>query len=269
MPIFSRTDGTLVRDVPATRRIMPFILPTKDAATVYFEQELDVTQAQAFLDRQPKSKTGKLTLFHLFTHAVVKTIGERPKLNRFLAGANIYQRNAIELSFAAKKSMNDEAPVVVIKRAFDPEATFEEHVSTLSGGIAEGRSPKANSTDKELSLFLKLPAFMLRWFVALALWLDSKNLLPSAFTKPDPLFCSVFVTNLGSVGLDAVYHHLFEWGNCPIFAALGRVHEIERDGRRRKVCTVRWTFDERIEDGLYCARSLERLKEMVESLTKS
>jgi hypothetical protein len=81
----------------------------------------------------------------------------------------------------------------------------------------------------------------------------------------DPLFCSVFVANLGSVGLDAGYHHLWEHGNCPIFCVIGRV----RPGASgRRVVTLKWTYDERIEDGLYCARALERLRELLESPEK-
>jgi hypothetical protein len=50
------------------------------------------------------------------------------------------------------------------------------------------------------------------------------------------------------------------WGNCPNFAALGRVRTVGD----RKVCTVRYTFDERIEDGLCCARALGYLRDIVE-----
>lgn len=265
MPLFRRTDGELVTDVPATRRIMPFLMKTRTSAAVYFEQTLDVTRVSRYLEERARSGGPKTTFFHVFSYAIVRTLAERPRLNRFTSGANVYQRNAIELSFSAKKKMSDDAPLVVVKRRFDPAATFEDHVARLTGGIAEGRSSKESSTDKELSVFLRLPAFLLRICVTLAMWLDTVNLLPSALTKDDPLYCSLFVANLGSVGLDAAYHHLFEWGNCPIFAAIGRVHEEERDGVRKSVCTVRYTFDERIEDGLYCARALQHLQAIVEA----
>jgi pyruvate/2-oxoglutarate dehydrogenase complex dihydrolipoamide acyltransferase (E2) component len=34
------------------------------------------------------------------------------------------------------------------------------------------------------------------------------------------------------------------------------------------VVTLKWTYDERVEDGLYCARALERLRELIESPEK-
>lgn len=261
MPLFSRFDGDRVTDVPATRAIMPFIMPLRVNAQVFFEQELDVTQAQAFLDARAARGGGKATIFHVFSFAVVRTLAERPRLNRFTMGRHLYQRKRIELAFSAKKAMTDDAPVAVVKRAFDPAASFEAHVAALSGGVVEGRSTARSSTDKELGILLALPGFALHAFVGLARWLDAHNLLPRSLIAGDPLYASVFIANLGSVGLDAVYHHLYEWGNCPIFAALGRVRVV---GDRR-VCTVRYTFDERIEDGLYCARALEHLRSIVES----
>lgn len=243
---------------------MPFILPTRAGAIVQFEQELDVTAAQAFCDRR-NAAGEKLSVFHVFTYAVVKTLAERPRLNRFTSGKNLYQRKHIEIGFSAKKAMSDEAAMVAIKRRFDPDADFEGHLERLKSGIREGRSSDQNQTDKELSIFLALPAFLLAALVWLARFLDARNVLPRALIESDPLYCSVFVANLGSVGLDAVHHHLYEWGNCPIFAAIGRVREVEREGAKRKVCTVKYTFDERIEDGLYCARSLELLQRRIEA----
>jgi hypothetical protein len=248
---------------------MPFIMRTRNESAVYFEQKLDVTNAYAFIARRAAEGGPKLTLFHLYSYAVVRTLVERPRLNRFTSGAHLYQRNAIELGFSAKKSMDERAPVVVVKREFSPIATFDEHVATLLDGVAESRSLKASRTDQELNILLKLPRRVLSWFVAFARWLDSVNLAPHALIGPDPLYASVFIANLGSVGLDAAYHHLYEWGNCPIFATLGRVHEEQRaDGSVRKICTVRYTFDERIEDGLYCARALDLLREMIEQWTE-
>jgi hypothetical protein len=262
VPLFRRFDGDRV-NVSGTRAIMPFIIPTRAGASVLFEHELDVTQAHAYCEAA-SARGEKLSVFHVFTYAVVQTLAARPRLNRFTSGGHVYQRREIELGFSAKKSMSDDAAMVAIKRRFDARADFRGHLERLGSGVREGRSSEKNQTDKELAFFLRMPAFLLSICVALARLADAHNLLPRALIESDPLYCSVFIANLGSVGLDAVFHHLYEWGNCPIFAALGRVREVERDGERRKVVTVKYTFDERIEDGLYCARSLEQLRTIVE-----
>jgi hypothetical protein len=279
MPLFRRPDGTLVRDVPATRRIMPYIMPGRTQSTVYFEQTLDVTRALAFIDdynakREAAAdgadgKAGKIGIFHVFTFAAVRAIGARPRLNRFTMGGRVYQRDGIWIAFSAKRAMNDDAPVTVAKRRFDPEATFDDHLATLRSGIAESKTSERTRTDKELGLVLALPGPFVRFFVWLARWLDDWNVLPGFYIHGDPMYASLFVANLGSVGLEAAFHHLYEYGNCPLFAAVGRVRKettLAEDGtpRTRSICTVRYSFDERIEDGLYCAAGLELLKKIVE-----
>jgi len=265
VPLFKRHDATLVSGVSLTRAIMPFIMPTRTESAVYFEQTLDVTHAHEYIARRAAEDGTKLTFFHLYSYALVQTLGERPRLNRFTSGGNLYQRNAIELGFSAKKQLNDRSPLVVVKRAFDPSDSFDDHVKRVLDAVDEARSSKPNQTDKELSIFLALPRVVLRMGVALLRWLDSVNLAPAALIGPDPLYSSVFIANLGSVGLEAAFHHLYEWGNCPIFAVVGRVRdEVRPDGSARKFVTVRYTFDERIEDGLYCARALDRLRQRVE-----
>jgi hypothetical protein len=62
----------------------------------------------------------------------------------------------------------------------------------------------------------------------------------------------------------------YEHGNCPLFVTVGRVEQVavpDEDGttRVKTVTRLRYAFDERIEDGLYCARALELLREQPES----
>ena len=74
----------------------------------------------------------------------------------------------------------------------------------------------------------------------------------------DPMYSSVFVANLGSLGLDAGYHHLWEHGTCSTFAVVGRIHA-RHDGVQ--VMNVNYTYDERMEDGLYAATTIGGIKE--------
>lgn len=267
---FSRPDGRLAKDVPPFRQIMPFIMPTRNESAVYFEQELDLTQTLRVIESYNQTHQRKITVFHILLWAVVQTIHERPRLNRFVMGSRIYEREGIWISFSAKKKLQDDSPIVVIKRRFEPEWTFDQTVEQIHGDISEGKSEKISHVDKELSLFLKLPVPLLRWGVRFLRWLDSWNLLPGSFINPDPMYASLFIANLGSVRLDAAFHHLYEYGTIPLFAALGRTKKVmvptDSGGYEiRQVCRVRYTLDERIEDGLYCASALERVKTLVES----
>ena len=263
--LFSRPDGTLVRDVAPSRRIMPFIMPTRTQSAVYFEQMIDLTKTLPFIEAWNAAKPErKITVFHIFTWAAVRALGERPRLNRFVMGSRIWQRDGIWISFSAKKELKDGAPLVVIKRRFEPNLTLAECVDLIYGDVKEGRSDRPSHVDKELGLFLALPGPLLRLGVALLRWLDRWNLLPGSFIHPDPMYASMFIANLGSVRLDSAFHHLYEWGNCPFFAAVGRTKEIVTPDGTKRVCSIKYTFDERIEDGLYCAKGLELLKDRLE-----
>jgi hypothetical protein len=145
------------------------------------------------------------------------------------------------------------------------QAPLDEMVDGLHAGLAEGRSGRKSSSDREVDLLLRLPPPLVRLLVALVRGVDALGLLPLAMTRNDPMYASAFVANLGSVGLDAGYHHLWEYGNIPIFCVVGRVTP-GPDGRRS--VTLKWSYDERVEDGLYCARSLEIIRGLIEAPEK-
>lgn len=268
-----RPDGTLVRDVADVRRIVPYLMRGRNESAVYFEQTIDLTKVEAFLDAYNAAHPDRrATLFHVVAWAAAKVLDRRPRMNRFVAGGRLWQRDGIWISFSAKKRLDDEGTMFVVKRRFDPAASFAETVAFMYGDIVEGRSDVPSHTDKELGLLLKLPGPGLRLLLAAERGLDRLGLLPKWFTEPDPMFCSAFIANLGSLKMDAAYHHLYEYGNCPIFCVIGRTHEtpvVVRDGKKSKVAvgrvaTLRWTFDERIEDGLYAQRCLQMLASIVE-----
>lgn len=263
--LFTRPDATKVHDVAPTRRIMPFIMRTRTESAVYFEQHIDLTRTLPFIEAWNQAKPDrKITVFHLFLWSVVRAMAERPRLNRFVMGGQLWQRTGIWITFSAKKELKDGSPIITLKRQFEPHVTFGECVDRIYGDVKEGRSDEPSHVDKELSLFLSLPGPLLRFGVALLRWLDRWNLLPGSFIHPDPMYTSMLIANLGSVRLDSAYHHLYEWGNCPFFAALGRTRQVATPEGVRAMCSIKYTFDERIEDGLYCAKALELVKERLE-----
>jgi hypothetical protein len=269
MPFGRRRDGDLVTDAPPTRRIMPFLMRTRNEAAVYFEQQVDAGALVAFVAAH-RAQTGlKTTLLHVLLWAVARVLDERPRLNRFVAGHRIWQRRGVWLSFSMKKEKADGAPVVVVKKRIDPAWTLDEVVRAVDAGVADGRSGKEQQSDRELQLALMLPTFLTALAIAALRRLDAWGLLPRALIDPDPLFASAFVAPLGSIGMDAPFHHLYEYGNIPIFVVSGAVKDVvvldaQGVARSRQVLPLRYTLDERIEDGLYCARALDLLRGYLE-----
>lgn len=269
MPIWSRPDADPARDVPAYRRMMPLLMTRRNDSAVLFEQRIDAGPALAFVRAWNEQHDRKISFMHLVVRAVVRTLAARPRLNRFTAGGRLWQRRGIWISYSAKKAMSDDAPLVVVKREFAPDESFEAMLDRMDSQLGDARSDKPSHVDKELKLLLSLPLFLLKLFVRLAAWADRHGLLPAAFIKNDPMFASVFVANLGSIKIDAAYHHNYEYGNIPIFVTIGRFERapVVTDGGTlavRDEVSLKWTYDERIEDGLYCARALELLKGWLE-----
>jgi hypothetical protein len=257
-----RPDATRVRDASAVRLFMPSISPRRNESLVYFAQEVDVEEALRFAEARSSSlpPDRRLTLFHLMLRALVRMIEERPRLNRFTAGGRLWQRDGIWITFSAKQRFDDDAPLLTVKRRFDPGESLDEMVEGLLGGLGGARSGRKTASDREMALLLRLPPWVARALVRLVQGADALGLLPRSMIDPDPMHASVFVANLGSVGLEAGYHHLWEYGNIPLFCVIGRVRT-GPDGRR--VTTLKWSFDERVEDGLYCARGIERLQDLL------
>lgn len=264
-----RPDATLATDVPAYRRIMPYLMRGANESAVYFDLELDMTKPLDFIERwNEEHDETPISIFHLVLWAAVKVIDERPRLNRFVTGGRLWNRDGIWITYSAKKRKDDKAPVIMVKRRFDPEQPFADMVREYYAQLTEGRSEKKSYVDKELAGLLKLPTVGLRAVMRASKFADRLGLLPKAFIDNDPMYASLVIANLGSLRMDAAYHHLYEYGNIPIFCVVGQTKEtpVVEDGKvvARPVTTLRFSYDERIEDGLYAQKSLQILRGYVE-----
>jgi hypothetical protein len=265
----ARFDGRPASGVPAYRRIIPFLMRGKNEAAVYFEKRIDLSRTLPWLEARSRATGRKLSVFPLLLHALAGVLHERPRLNRFVSGRRIHQRDGVYLSFAAKKRLEDDAPLAVVKRRFEPGESFAALCTSLDDAVGEARSDRPSAVDRELGVLLRLPTPVLEGAMRLLRGLDFLGVAPRALLEHDPMYTSVFLANLGSIGIDAAYHHLYEHGNCPLFVTVGKVERapvVTADGRIEARLTVplKFTYDERIEDGLYCARSLELLAARLE-----
>jgi hypothetical protein len=193
-----------------------------------------------------------------------------PKMNRFTMGRRLYQRNERSIAFSMKrKKLDTEAALAVVKMRIRNEDSFESFARRVEEQIGFERSGQASAVDKELSLFLRLPRAVLNVAIPVMRWLDYHGLLPRQMIDPDPLYSSAFIANLGSLGMRAGFHHLFEWGNCPIFGMCGRIEDrpqvVDGEVVVRRVLPLRFTYDERIDDGLNAAKGLDVLRAILEA----
>lgn len=265
----ARVDASPAREVPGYRRFMPALMPRRADGLVLFDQQVRVERTERYLagvrEAHPEIHP---TILHVVLWALARMIDGHPHLNRFVAGGRLWQRDGIWLSYTAKTQLDEEGVLVEIKDRFDPALPFPEMVRRTQAHVAAARHGERGLADRELDLFLRLPPVLRRTVVRAAAAGNALNLLPRRFVEGDPFFASAFVTNLGSVGLDAAFHHLYEYGTIPIFCTLGRIHDapVVDDGAVvvARVASIKFSYDERTEDGLYAGRALEDFRAMVE-----
>lgn len=260
----TRPDGTKIEKLSRMRAIMPFISPRRNDSNVLYATEIEVDEALAFVDRynEGRDESKRLTLFHLYLRSLSKAFHERPGVNRFVLGGRLWQRNHVAVTFSAKQSLEDGAPLHTVKRIFPENETLEEMLGGTTGNLRKRRSGQVTRSDKEVNLALQFPALLVRAGVWLLHKANILGVLPKSMIDDDPLFTSVFVANLGSVDMNAGYHHLWEYGTCSHFAVIGKVHTRHHDGKR--VMQVQYNYDERVEDGLYAGITMAQIKEEME-----
>ncbi len=268
-----RPDGEPVEGLSTLRRFMPYIMKGRNEAAVYFEQRLMVAGTLAFIEdfnANVSNERERITFFQVVLAAAVRILSERSALNRFVVGRRVYQRRDIALSFAVKKRFEDTGLLTTVKMKLKPFDGLDEVGRQMQEAIGAGRGQAQTTSEKEMGVLGWLPRSALMGVMGLQRLLDHFGLLPGSMLEPDPLYASMFLANLGSVGLDAPFHHLYEYGTVPIFVAIGRIKKapvVDGNGDvvAAQVVDVRYTLDERIADGFYCARSLERFRQLVEA----
>jgi pyruvate/2-oxoglutarate dehydrogenase complex dihydrolipoamide acyltransferase (E2) component len=271
MPLFRRPDGDLVRDEVPERLIMPYLMPVRNESLVFQDTTYRIAAARAWLRAYNRAHHPRATLFHLLAYACAVVLQARPRLNRFVSGGRIYQRRGVDVSFVAKKEFTDEGAEATVKVRLTPREPFRAYSARISGLVDEAREVE-RKVDKEIGLVMRLPGPVITALVALARMLDRWNLYPWFMMKDDPMYASLFLANLGSVGISDAYHHLYEYGTVSIFGAISapRRHPfVEKD---QVVVddglSVRWTFDERIDDAFSSARALLVVQQIMEDPTR-
>lgn len=252
-----RPDGTLLRPHPI-RRIMFFVMKGRNESVVYFDKKIDARPLLAYLEQARPALGANIT--HCIVAAADIGIAANPRLNRFVAGKRLYQRKGRSMTFSMKrKSLRTDGvhreKLATVKLHTESPRTFAELVREINEKIGVNRSGEKTYEDKEFALFDALPRPLMELATVLVFWLDRNNLLPGFFIESDGMFTSMFIANLGSLGMDPAYHHLYEYGNCPLFCMVGQVTDeisIDESGAVEAIPTLhlRYSFDERIEDGL-------------------
>jgi pyruvate/2-oxoglutarate dehydrogenase complex dihydrolipoamide acyltransferase (E2) component len=273
MAIGDRCDGVRLKKLPAFRKMFPYLMRTRTESAITHAQRLRIARTLDWLEKANAGRERKISIFHIVLAAGVRTLALRPEANRFVVGRRIYQRRTIDLSFVVKRELSEEASETTVKITFDPRSTITDVVARVSAVVKDTRQSSTSRDEGAAALVTKFPRSLIR----LSFWalrtLDDFGFLPAAFIKGDALYTSAFLANLGSIGSDAVFHHMYEWGNAPFFVTVGRpkkepIADERGEFRVEDVLDLKITLDERITDGVYFQGTINMLGDLIENPEK-
>ncbi len=261
-----------VKEQPGISSFFPFLSRTRTESVVYFTRKLDVTDTMAFLNEK-KRNGERISLFNLIVAAAARTSRERPIVNRFVIGRRLYQKEIFDVSYVVKQSMSDDAKEILITLKIDDDMSVGDVASTMTKIQEEARLKEENTLDRIMNFFGRFPRPVLRLVFACLRFLDFHGLVPAALRNELPFYCTLFISNLGSIAIDAPFHHLYELGTTSIFLAFGQPYMQTKANRRgevevRKFVNMNFTADERICDGYNLARSFDLFINYLESPEK-
>ena len=249
-----RRDANWIKPKDTIQMIMPYIMPKRCDAEVSSKVEFDVTNLVKFVDEKNKNDLEyKMTYFHAIAACFAKTIYNRKNLNRFVKNKRLYERKNVTFGFIAKDKLSDNGE----ERIICLDVLKDDNIMTMSRKMAvdvfKARSEGTNNMDGILRFFTSLPKWLLTIVVKVIFFLDDHGVNPKFITEGDTNYCTLLLSNLGSIKTNSIYHHLNEYGTNSIVLTIGTI----RDVGDKKIVDLQLTLDERIADGFYFAKSIQ------------
>lgn len=265
-----RVDGRRLRSLNGFYNFIPFIMPTRNDALNYYEESFEITNADRWFRKQRVAGYKGMGMLHLLIAAYVRACAYLPGLNRFCVGKRIYAREDIEIVMAVKRSLTIDSSETTIKVTFKPTDTIYDVYSRMNAAIDEIKnSDEENGTEEFANKFASLPRFVISFAIWLLRVADYFGLLPKKLLDVSPFHGSMIITDLGSLGIGPIYHHIYNFGTLPVFVSFGakrHVHELDRHGNvvDRKYVDSKFVLDERTVDGHYYASVFKIINRIIQ-----
>ena len=265
-----RRDGVWLRDLDALHTIMPYIYPNRADNEAFISERIDLEPIKRYLEEKNRNNEGDpYKFFQVLIAALVKTITLRPKMNRFIQGYRIYQRNVLTMGFVVKKEFNDESHEALAFIPFEADTTLETIHQKIMDEIHSCRGDAPDNSTASMEILKKLPKPVLTFVMWIIRKLDFYGRVPEFLVKTDPNYASCFITNLGSIKLKSGYHHLSNWGTNSLFVIIGEkklspFYDEKGNVTMKETIDLGLTIDERIADGFYYSKTIKLLKHLLQ-----
>lgn len=266
-----RKDGKKLTKIHAMHFVMPLMYPNRCDNEAFISERIDLTAINAYLAKKNANDPAyKYNLFQIMVTTMLKVITLRPKMNRFIANQTMYQRNEISAAFTVKKIFSDNGAEALAQIRAKETDTIDTIHDEIFRQVSLCRSDKVDAGTESLNAVASIPGFLVKLVGAAARFLDRHGWMPQSVIAGDPYYCSVVLSNLGSIGLHAGYHHLTNWGTTSVFCIVGEIKKrpfYDEDGtiHMKDSVDIGLTIDERLADGYYYSRTIKLLKKILEN----
>lgn len=259
-----------VKTISPMSYVIPYIMVDRTGSQNFIQDSVDIEKLEKYMKEKQQSGMTNISMMHIMIAAYIRLVSQRPALNRFIRGQKVWTRKNVEVSLTIKKEMSLESPDTVVKITLPPTATLADVYEALNHEIVSYRENPGGDFDDTARFFTKFPGLLFKFTVATLRFLDYFGLMPKFIAKVSPFHCSYFITSMGSLGIPPIYHHLYDFGTCPVFFSFGakrRAYELDAQGIVKKKSYMDFTFvlDERICDGYYYASALRMLKNIIKN----
>lgn len=257
-----RIEGRRVRTAQVMEQITAFFMPNRTGASNLFSESPEITELERYIRQKRKEGLTGFSITHVMIAIYARTVAKYPALNRFIAGQRIYSRGEdIAVCMTVKKELSTEAPDSLIKVHLHPADTAADVYRKFNAQVVKAKTEMETATDATVAGLMAIPGFILVFTVWLLKCLDYFGMIPRVLLELSPFHGSIFFTNVGSLGIKPIFHHLYDFGTVPAFCAYGRKRRVEeiRDGQivQRKYLDLTFNLDERICDGFYYASAIK------------
>ena len=268
-----RWDAWRIRGLDPMHVMMPYMFGNRTDNEAVLGEVMDLTEVDKYLAKKnAQNPEFKYTWFHFITAALSKALLLRPKMNYFIAGGHYYERKKIIVAFNVKRKFSDDGEEALAKFILDAEggSPLEQVHGYVQQFVTKVRgSSEGVGVDDILKFLSHMPRFIWRLISWCLRRLEYYGIYPKALALDDPCYSSIYLTNLGSIQMNADYHHLFNWGTISFFVTIGQKKTrpfFKEDGsyEMRNTIKLGLTIDERIADGYYFAKTLRLVRKMFE-----
>ena len=266
-----RKDGRRLRHTQSVFAVMPHLMKNRSDAQVYFDEYIEIEELERYVRRMRKENDMPMfSLYHVFVAAMVRMFVLRPRLNRFVMNGKIFARNTLSTSMTVKREMHKDGLEATIKPYFEKTDTIVDVYHRINEAMEKEvrNADGQNSTDVAANILNRCPAWLVRAFVNFIIFVDHRGWLNNFINEISPFHTSFYITDVGSIGIGPIYHHIYDFGTTSVFIAMGkkeRIPVVEADGTivTKKVVRLRLVLDERICDGHYYAESFRIFRRML------